>query len=254
MVTIMSIDASKTFPLIACLAVVLAAGCASGWQSTSKDVQEQPTSIANLLRDRETALALLRAEIASARIEAAKKEAELIELRELVLHLRKENAESRQTILDQRQTAEVADTELKQVRSERDQLKVAHNEPATLRQETPALRETLLMLSKEVEQLKKERQSPASPVQKSVARTEHQPTDHSITPTALMVRPNLPATATEDQHVVVQRGDTLMGLARRFRTTLGAIVDANALQSERLEVGQTLSIPQPHRSNPLNQR
>jgi LysM repeat protein len=55
----------------------------------------------------------------------------------------------------------------------------------------------------------------------------------------------VPFAVPEDQHVVVQRGDTLLALARRYRTTLAAIVDANALQNDRLEIGQKLLIPKP---------
>ena len=249
---IMWTSAWKTMQFTAWCAVALAAGgCSGASQAASKDAADGQTSMAALLRDRETALASLRAEMAAVRIESAKKEAELLELRDAVTQLRKDNAASRQIILDQRQTAEVTETELKQLRADRDQLKSAQNETAIVRQESPALRETVLMLSKEVEQLKKGRaQSPTFSAEKPVAAVEHQRSDNNFSATALLVRPIVPSQAADDQQVVVQRGDTLSALARRYRTTLAAIVEANALQSDRLEIGQTLSIPKPMGQTP----
>ena len=245
MVIIMWMHAWKTIQFLAGGAALLAvAGCSASSKETSRDAADGQTSMAILLRDRETALASLRAEIAAARIEAAKKEAELLELREVITQLRKDNAASRQIILDQRQTAEVTEAELKQLRTERDQLKLAQNEPAILRPENPVLRETVLMLSKEVEQLKKGRsQTPVSTAEKPAVKAD-------LSPAALLVRPNVPSQDADDHRVVVQRGDTLLALARRYRTTLASIVEANALQSDRLEVGQTLSIPKPIGSIP----
>lgn len=50
------------------------------------------------------------------------------------------------------------------------------------------------------------------------------------------------ATATPVVHRV-QAGDSLLGLANRYRTTVSAIKEANALQSNVIYVGQELAIP-----------
>ena len=44
---------------------------------------------------------------------------------------------------------------------------------------------------------------------------------------------------------IVQRGDTLSGIARRFGTTVKAIMSTNMLTSTRIYVGQRLVIPVP---------
>ncbi len=66
----------------------------------------------------------------------------------------------------------------------------------------------------------------------------------SPTPTRTPVTP-CPPTAVPGQSFVyvVQPGDTLYGLARRFGTTVQAIMTANAMPSTRLLAGQTLTIP-----------
>jgi len=46
---------------------------------------------------------------------------------------------------------------------------------------------------------------------------------------------------------VVQPGDTLYSLARRFGTTVEALKEANGLQSDLIQVGQRLRIPTPDR-------
>ncbi len=45
-------------------------------------------------------------------------------------------------------------------------------------------------------------------------------------------------------HVVI-RGETLWDIARRFGTTVAALLDANALDSSRIVAGQTLKVPAP---------
>jgi LysM repeat protein len=44
---------------------------------------------------------------------------------------------------------------------------------------------------------------------------------------------------------VVQRADTLWGLARQFRTSIDALRDANGLTTDRIHPGQVLEIPAP---------
>lgn len=53
----------------------------------------------------------------------------------------------------------------------------------------------------------------------------------------------LPATAFAAKRYVVKRGDNLSGLAKRFRVSLLSIKKVNAFSSDRLNVGDTILIP-----------
>jgi LysM repeat protein len=71
------------------------------------------------------------------------------------------------------------------------------------------------------------------------------------TPTRAPTKPPLP-TATRVCRVpagwrvyVIRRGDTLSGLARFYRTTVQAIVDANCLSSYNIRAGDSLYLPAP---------
>jgi LysM repeat protein len=54
--------------------------------------------------------------------------------------------------------------------------------------------------------------------------------------------PKKPAVVASRSHTVV-KGDTLYGLARRYKTTVAKIKSANGLSSDLIRIGQRLKIP-----------
>ncbi len=56
-------------------------------------------------------------------------------------------------------------------------------------------------------------------------------------------QPAAPAAAGEATTYTVARGDTLFEIAKKFNTTVDRIKDQNSLKSERLSIGQKLTIP-----------
>lgn len=79
------------------------------------------------------------------------------------------------------------------------------------------------------------------------------PTNPSVSPTATATYTPISYTPTPAYLVyVVQAGDTLSGIARRFGTTVEAIMELNSLTSDLLSIGQELLIPGTRRvSTPL---
>lgn len=77
------------------------------------------------------------------------------------------------------------------------------------------------------------------------ARPQPQPTEVVSSPPPkpqpkpVQVKPKKPA----PMRVTVQKGDTLYGLARRHKTTVSAIKQANGLKSDVIRIGQKLVIP-----------
>ncbi|MGH7206074.1 MAG: LysM peptidoglycan-binding domain-containing protein [Nitrospiraceae bacterium] len=213
------------------------------------------------VRDREAELAVIRSEMAATRIAAAKKEAELQELRSLVNQLRQENAESHQALRDLRQANEARQTELVALRSERDQLLQAKSE-----QQFKSLTDSLLALTKELEEVK---QGLAQTVTKSTTKQgkvssakpirpgskDPHPDQPGLLPSSLrdsLLPPTVePAVRVISEQVpsspplriTVEPGDTLTRLARQYKTTVEAIKQANRLETDQLVVGQRLLIP-----------
>ncbi|MGB2725119.1 MAG: hypothetical protein WBC46_11195, partial [Nitrospira sp.] len=89
--------------------------------------------------------------MAATRIAAAKKEAELVELRALVAQLRQENADTHQRQLEQRQSVEVRQAEINALKAERDQLLLTKND-----QSLKDLKEGLLVLTKQLEDVRQD--------------------------------------------------------------------------------------------------
>jgi len=216
--------------------ILLGAGC-SGVPPAGTGIPESQVQAATLVRDRGLELTTLRAELAATRIAAAKKEAELQELRDLVQQLRLENAESRQAFLDLRDQAEQQQRNLEKVREEQQHQAQAHTS-----QDLSVLKDTVMMLAQELGQL---RQDLAKPVAKEqvklpVAR-QHSSASSAMSPMALTVIdaivPDAPSTIT------VQPGDTLASLAKRHRTTVEVLRRLNVLTGDRLIVGRELVLP-----------
>lgn len=79
--------------------------------------------------------------------------------------------------------------------------------------------------------------TPSGPTATSTATPTYTPISYIPTPAFLVY--------------TVQRGDTLSGIARRYNTTVAAIMELNSLKSDMLSVGQELVIPgQRHVANP----
>ena len=188
------------------------------------------------VRDRGLELAVLRSEMAATRIAAAKKEAELLELRDLVRQLRLENAESRQAFLDLRDQAEHRQRDLVKDREVQERQAEAH---AT--QDISVLKDTVSMLAQELGQL---RQDLAMPPAKE--QVKHIKPGSSLPPTMLpMAMTVIPATVPDSSPltVPVQPGDTLASLAKRHRTTVEALRKLNVLKGDALIVGRALVLP-----------
>ena len=243
---------------------VMPVGCASQRQDrlASTDTREQVLAVA---REREAELSTLRAEMAATRIAAAKKEAELVELRALVAQLRQEHTDSHQRLLEIRQTMEVRQTEMQTLKAERDQL-MATKHDQSLRD----LKEDLMGLTKQLEDVRQDigqkasrtsgkaslptmRQTPASlppmvtpsPVPVLTSQVDEAPPSTSAVSLVAIRAMPLPSDVLR---VRVQPGDSLSGLARRYRTTVTAIAQLNQLHTDVIAVGQGLLVPSPSSS------
>jgi hypothetical protein len=174
------------------------------------------------VRDRGLELATLRAELAATKIAAAKKEAELIELRDLVQQLRLENVESRQAFLELRDQAEQRQRELVKTREIQERQVQAH---AT--EDLSTLKDRVLTLAQELGQLRLD-------LAKSVAKEQVK------LPMAMTVTASVPDSPSI---VTVQPGDTLASLAKRHRTTVEALRKLNVLKGDVVIVGRELVLP-----------
>ena len=243
---------------------VMLVGCASQRQDrlASTDTREQVLAVA---REREAELATLRAEMAATRIAAAKKEAELVELRALVTQLRQENTDGHQRLLETRQAVEVRQTEMNALKAERDQLLVTKQD-----QSLTDLKEGLMVLTKQLDDVRQDIGQKASrtsgkALRPSVERTtvssppvvtpspvpvltsqidEAPPSTSAVSLLAIQATP-LPSDVLR---IRVQAGDSLSGLARRYRTTVTAIAQLNQLHTDVIAVGQGLLISSPSSS------
>ena len=238
--------------------------CATPPLSSRVDSMDEPRRAARVVQDREQELATLRADMAATRIAGAKKEADLQEMRALVVQLRQENIESRQAVLDANRTTEARHTELTTLKAERDQLAVAQAQQGKSDQQFTALQETVATLSQDLAQLKQamtisnaravvqesnanERKGSETKAKRQMtgrrdATPVHQaPTSGHIVPAVHIVRDEIGV--PKPSRVTVQPGDSLWGLARRHKTTIEALRAANGLVGDQLVVGQGLTLP-----------
>lgn len=241
--------------------VLICAGC-SGMLPAGETIAPEPQIQAPVsIRDRGQELAALRGELAAARIAAAKKEAELQELRDLVRQLRLENAESREAFLDLRERAEQRQPEIEKGRDDQDRQVQSQ---ATHRLAT--LSETVMNLAQEVGRLRQElarqvaSESPTSsktislksgepsapdvqvhPVQRMPSVQQDSTPSLAISPVALTVTST--SVAAPPSTITVRPGDTLGRLATRTRTSVSRLRAVNQLTSDVLEVGQVLVVP-----------
>ena len=240
--------------------ILLGAGC-SGAPPAGTGRSESQVQAETLVRDRGVELTALRAELAATRIAAAKKEAELQELRDLVQQLRLENAESRQAFLELRDQAEQRQRDLGKAQEEQARQAQAHST-----QDLNVLKDTVVTLAQELGQLRQDLAKPAAkervtssnpgssessesglqeprshPPQHVQAARQHASASSAISPMALTVTdaivPDAPSTVT------VQPGDTLARLAKRHRTTVEILRKLNVLTGDTLIVGRELVLP-----------
>lgn len=241
-----------------------ASGCASSSVLPNRSLSDESRRAARIAQDRENELTAARSEVAATRIAAAKKEAELSELRAFVTQLRQENGESHQALLEARQAAETRQTELAALKTERDQLLQAKAEQGQERSHRTALEETVATISQELAHLKQTVASPTpSPVARAPKSNSRKPPEGNrkkpssgqeepvpvkriesgdrIIP-AVHVLPDDTGTSARTP-ITVQPGETLWSLARKHRTTVTAIREANGILGDAVIVGQELILP-----------
>lgn len=220
--------------------VLFGVGCTST-PSTRTEIPESQIQPVPLVRDRGLELAALRSEMATTKIAAAKKEAELLELRDLVRQLRLENAESRQAFLELRDQAEQRQRELDKARELPER-----QAQATSTDDLSVLKVTVAALAQELGQLRQD-------LAKSVAKEQvtlpvvrqSLPSLPGMSPMAMTV---IAATVPDLPSIIrVQPGDTLASLAKRHRTTVEALRKLNVLKGDSLIVGRALVLPMSQR-------
>lgn len=242
---------------------VLVTGCSTTLPVGGTGTAEPRVQTAPVVRDRGLEVNALRTEMAATKIAAAKKEAELQELRDLVQQLRLENAESRQAYLELRERAELRETEQTKKRDEQEQ--------AVQSQTThhlAILKDTVAALAQEMGQL---RQEVVRSVEKESAKASMSSLDRSITPGSQGLRTDQPkrlsstsktpqpmstlvptilmvqkeGDVTPPSFITVQSGETLHSLAQRHHTSVALLQALNQLKGEALLAGQVLRLPLP---------
>lgn len=241
---------------VAALCLALLSGCAA-LVSPEPVSQITPVPMATI-RDREAEIATMRAELAAALIAAAKKEAELQELRQVVAQLRQENAEAHHTLLTVRRELEVrqADTERRQ--SNQIEASQARNADAV-----STLERTVIALTAEVGQLKDqlgqvtaaqgvhEKLPTGSGLRKRSTRPVHAEAVPPVTGASpisgglvsavpVAITHSVPESSTQ---ITVQSGDTLWRIARRYHVSVAELRRVNRLDGAVVQSGQLLTIP-----------
>lgn len=227
---------------------------------------DESRRVEQAVQEREHERAALRAEMAAARIAAAKQEAELQELRALVTQLRHENGAARQASLDATHLAEARQTELAALKAARDQTVIANAaEPTSHDRHLAILEATVDTLSQELAQLKQtltavtvptpvrlpKAKDPKTRASQSKAPAQGEQAAASNVQSALSSERIIPAmhllpdeqSVSGRTHITVQPGDTLWGLARRHKTTIEALRMANGIPGDHVMVGRALRLP-----------
>jgi LysM repeat protein len=227
-------------------------------------VPDEGRKAARVVQDREQELAALRAETAAAKIAAAKKEAELIDLRTLVSQLRQENGEVRQAALEWQRLADARQSELTALQTEREQWLQAKTRAATELSPFAELKHTVETLSRELNELKQtmattsvragdprasaaaQTRTQAKPKRQvtTAERAAHVQPDESpnrVMPVVHVLRED--GGLSKPSRVTVQPGDTLWGIAKRHRTTVKALRALNGLAGDQVLVGKDLKLP-----------
>lgn len=221
-------------PCLLCL-VAVTGGCASDRAAQAEAVANEACRRADsVILETQTQMATLRSEMAAIRIEAAKKEAELQQLRRQVEAFQAERANLRQIHGEHQTAMEEQGETLQAVRRERDELaeakrtlqaalaRVSDGAPASEAKPAPvpadnklaALEASIVALTTQIQHLHGQGDggSPDTPVQSVFS-------------------------------VRVERGDTLGKLAEHYGVSVVAIQEANGLTGDLILAGQRLFIP-----------
>lgn len=247
--------------LIALLVITAFGGCAGPPRLESSEAHDCTARVGQALRDRESELAAVRAEVAASKIAAAKQAAELHELRNVVPQLRQDNAASHQALAAMRQELSARQAEAERARAAREEA-----EQTKHTQQLTDLHGTVAALTQELDRLKQDIQQNIR--QSAGASAEAGPslsaTNGGRTPPAVPMIPEAAFTPPEANslllpvrldssgvgqgdeslmHVTVKSGDTLWGLAQWYRVTVEDLRRVNRLRSDRLSIGQVLRLP-----------
>lgn len=242
------------------LAALLSVSCASTSSVLpAAELEAARRHAASVIREVRAEMATLRADLAAARISAAKKEAELRQLRRQVAELTR--------------ATEAKEVELLAVRIERDRLLEMRNEAkaklAELTESRPTgpapkatqaklrdLESALVALSSEVAEIQKglvqvrtsaqakheapvvaaqtRRRTVLEPVADAAGRSSEPPFQVLASPVDEELQPIW---------LTIKRGDTLWRIAWRYGLTVRALKEANGLDSDLIRIGQWLVIP-----------
>ncbi len=229
------------------LFMVVMMGCSThpSWQKHAPGLAIDQPQRERALRDREAELSGLRADVASARIAAAKKEAEVQALQEQLLRLRQELGVAYQQLAEER--AEAGKAGRKSV--------VPSQATGTLNAGQVAMpshshMDTVLRkLTAEVEGLKRQLQA-VQAAHKTVDERQAQETRGIIgtAPSPLAGQTPVHSLAigfasVATQLITVEAGDSLTELAQRYHTSETEIQQMNVLEGESLRPGQVLLVP-----------
>ncbi len=244
---------------------LLAPGCAAdrtAWPGPEIEAARRQAD--QVVRDSYAEVAALRQDLAAARIAAAKKEAEVQDLRRQVEELSQAAADLRQARAAQLQEHESTQAELAQLREERDRLlqasrgttgqdvnapplssKAGENQPTTtmMQARLAELESAVSTLTTELTEVKREL---AKPPGKSGNRPGT--SKRSLPTVPVVIQPASltdPPAASQPRpfSVQVQAGDSLWVVARRHGLTVDQLKDANGLKGDLILVGQQLVIP-----------
>lgn len=224
-----------------------------------------------MLRDREEALAAMRTDLAAARIAAAKKEAEIQELHQVVGHLRQEVAEAHQAVFNVRR-----ELEQRRVEPERRQAEPVKGPEPSQGQSAMELQHTVGLLSAEVGQLREQlghilagervvrdsrpmeragrkaqaRIGATPPLAQGQANGEAESGLARVRVGTISMGPETPSVVRWQQPIQVQSGETLWGLARRHGVSVAELRRANGLDNDQVRAGQRLVLPLPQQPLP----
>lgn len=226
---------SRAFGVCLLCVGVLAGGCVSDQAARADAVVNDVCRRADtLILKTQTQMATLRSEMAAIRIEAAKKEADLQQLRRQIEALQAERAKLHQIQVEQQAAMEEQRETLRAVRRERDELAEANRRSAS----TPAGVVTAASFSKggimagpdggKVEALEASIVALTTQIQHLRGQGEGIPPD---------------SRAEDVFSIRVEHGDTLGELATRYGVSVADIQEANGLTGDLILAGQRLFIP-----------
>lgn len=215
-----------SLPLLPLAGLLLAASCATfSGPAVPSDGEIARRQADRIVRDARAEASTLRAEMAAARIAAAKQEAEVQALHTQLAELR--------------QTLAVRQQEVAGLRSDRDRLFAARAELQTQAAEIPALRQRAADLQATQARLT-ELEAALAALRGELAEMKQRPARRPA-----KARAKSTASAPPPPRVTVQPGDTLFAIAAAQGLSVEALQQANGLSGTQVRVGQSLVLPAP---------